>query len=138
MCFFKASSAALVFGLSVHPATPSSTRPQCLHIRAIHFNPNLSVLNPRPASASTSSPRPRATLSVCTCSDPVLPLIYLFPSLPLSHLFCLSLSLRLHSPAPPLCPDLPVLALPFSLFLFLPVPLSFSVCLTSVSFPRAH
>lgn len=103
------------FSLSVLPATPSSSRPQCLHIRAIHFNPNLSILNPRPASASTSSPRPRATLSVCTCSDPVLPLIYLFPSLLLSHLFCLSLYLRLHSPhpAPPLSLNLPSSPCPY-------------------------
>lgn len=46
MMFFQSKFCCSGFSPSVHPATLSSTRPQCLHIRAIHFNPNLSALNP--------------------------------------------------------------------------------------------
>lgn len=101
-------------------------RPLLLYIRAINVNPNPSDPEPSATGASASFPRPRAALSVCTCSDPVLPLIYRFPCRP-SVPSVLSVPLP-SSPSPFLQPTLlPFLSLPFS----------FSVCLTSVSFPRA-
>lgn len=123
------------FSLSVLPATLSSSRPQCLHIRAIHFNPNLSILNPPTSqcvhllSSAQSHPQCVYLLWPCAPTNIPLPLPPPVPSV-------LSLPIP-PSPFPPPCPSsLPrpsLLALPFSPSFSL----SLSVCLTSVSFPRA-
>lgn len=104
---------------SVLPATLSSSRPQCLHV-----NPSLSVLNPDQPDLHLLSwcwSHPQCVYLLRPCAPTNIP----FP-FPPSHLFCLSLFP--HSPFPsPLPPDPP----------FSPLSFSFSVCLTSVSFPRA-
>lgn len=94
-------------------------RPLLLYIRAINVNPNPSDPEPSATGASASFPRPRATLSVCTCSDPVLPLIYRFPCRP-SVPSVLSVPLP-SSPSPFLQPTLsPFLFLCLSHQCFLP------------------